>query len=1235
MPVPPSYFVCYSRRDRELVTHIEAKLASRRRRGEIDLWVDRTNIHVGRRIDPAIEAALQRASGAIVLIGDNWQSSNYAQHEEWPRIKQRADSEESFALFLLALERLSADDPLRGRRFINDVDEPFIQMEDARRDQVLTELSDHLGDHARSLRSIIRPTAVDRETVVDAAPRAPAAMVRAVDRIEPVVDLRKLPEEPRPFIRPPELADLCARVLAHAKTGITGRSNEGGTGKTVLAAAVARLSAAAFDGDVHWITIGERSTREDVRRRQADLLRMLDAAGVGQPRDLAHGRELLREVLVDRRALIVVDDIWHPWHGWAFDAADDGDTAHLLYTTRLIETLPVGTIPVPIDRMSRPEATRFLANAAGSLPEPDQLDAVLTVADGLRLALAVLAATARSEGSWAAVLRRLDGVSARFGSGDDASSAHKALHIGTEALEPADRARLWTLAVLPEDTTVPVSVLAELWSTDRVAALDTVHRLADREMVTVENEAVELHDHVHDFLRLRNPGRAAEIHLALWELALRWSEGGAWTDLADFVPYLWDRLVWHAVRADLNGATLVDLVTDAQWLGTRIGLDGAAIAEQDVERVCERLAIGPDEPLNLLRRVLRHGALFDSLTNDPDGQALTLLSWADASFGRRGDGASLRSGSLPVPGRGLTRTLRGHTDQVRAVAFHPEGGQIATASLDGTARIWDVATGDSTRVLRGHDGPVRGVAYDATGRRLVTASSDRTARIWDAVTGQTVAVLRGHVDQVRAAAFDPTGSFVATASADGTARVWDASTASSLVRLTGHSDEVRHVTFDPEGRRVATASSDGTARVWNARTGDVLAVLRKHRGHVRAVRFDPLGVRLATAGADGMIRVWSPHTGDELAQHGTLLAHLRDVAFDRDGVRIAGACADGTTRVWHAASGMPLATLVGHTDQVRGVAFDPTGQFIATGSSDGTARIWDPSASDALPPSAAHRDQVRGLAFDPAGRRLATASLDGTARVWDLGNGHNAVCTFYGHQDQVRSTAFCPTGRRVATASADRTVRVWDPLTGDELAVLVGHTDHVRAVTFDRSGHLLASASADGTVRIWDSETASTLAVLTGHTDHVRGVAFDPAGVHLATASSDGTVRVWDRRDGATLATLVGHTDAVRDVAFDPTGNRLATASADGTARIWAPGSARTTAVLSGHVNQVQGVAFDGAGARLATASLDGTARIWDAATGACLHTLALACSGAVAWHGDLLAVAAGWHWAVVDLGST
>ena len=126
-----------------------------------------------------------------------------------------------------------------------------------------------------------------------------------------------------------------------------------------------------------------------------------------------------------------------------------------------------------------------------------------------------------------------------------------------------------------------------------------------------------------------------------------------------------------------------------------------------------------------------------------DGSAANSMLLALAGLPENPDAPSARSwvgetaGAL-VEAMGVQReikTLRGHGDWVRVVAFSPDGDRLVSRSDDATLRVWDVASGRELLVLRGHEGYVLAADVSPDGARIVSGSADNTVRVWDASSG--------------------------------------------------------------------------------------------------------------------------------------------------------------------------------------------------------------------------------------------------------------------------------------------------------------------------------------------------------------------------------------------------------------------------------------------------------------------------------------------------------------------
>jgi WD40 repeat protein len=563
-------------------------------------------------------------------------------------------------------------------------------------------------------------------------------------------------------------------------------------------------------------------------------------------------------------------------------------------------------------------------------------------------------------------------------------------------------------------------------------------------------------------------------------------------------------------------------------------------------------------------------AAMDALAVHPDGQRFALGRDDGAVQG----GSQVSGGAAPVLwGR--------HDGPVRGLAASPDGDQAASASADGTVKLWHWDTGRLLRTLDAGVGAFHGMAWGPDGR--LAASGARGVVVWDRdgeAKPRRVATRALPTSAVALGA-----DLLAASGPDGTVLLCDAASGQTRYTLRGHTAAVAALAFASDQQLLASGAADGTLRLWNPAAGTEVAVLKFEKLGPTWLTFDRQGRYLVSGGWPTL--VWDVRARKAVAN--LILAHDTSGRFRADGTALLLGTRSGAVRLCTAAEiekarataagpvlgaapagtvgVQPTTTVVdgGHLNAIWGMAASPDGRWLATAGHDGTVKLWGAQALKLSRTLTGHAGTVWCVAFSPDSRYLASGSaadaeggrVVGDVRVWDVATGGQLHC-FQGHQHLVRAPAFHPSRPWLISASSDGSVILWDLEAGRSLGVLHQFPPGVAVfgLAFRPDGAWLAAACQDYRVRLWDLSGSPTFPqspphLLTGHQGEVWGVAFSADGRSLATGSDGGTIRLWDGATFAPIVTLRGGTTQIRGLSFSRDGRFLAGAAYAGPTLVW------------------------------------------------------------------------------------
>ena len=370
-----------------------------------------------------------------------------------------------------------------------------------------------------------------------------------------------------------------------------------------------------------------------------------------------------------------------------------------------------------------------------------------------------------------------------------------------------------------------------------------------------------------------------------------------------------------------------------------------------------------------------------------------------------------------------------HESAVTSCSVSADGLQVAAATRTGSLGVMDIPSHAYRTLLRSHAGAVTGVAFDPDPDRdeMATCSEDGTARVWDCATGEQLYEFAGDAGEcARAVAYRPgghgvgvhgknrseaSGRALAVGFGGGVSRVFDVETTATLAQHRQHKGDVVAVQFTPDGSRMITAGAEGNLCVYDAKNGYLpvkYLATALPTDRVRAA-ISPDGKLLATIGPNGetvltfdveTLKLRSPALVPPRLVRTGGRSKVLAFAFTPDGSSLVVANDDDSVSRHSCADehgdGAPHAVGRSLCAGVDAVAVDATGTLAVLGGRDkslvaaplaGLREPFAPAECLSNVPSqayGAHWGAVRAVAFDSRGARCASVGDGDAVYVWSV-----------------------------------------------------------------------------------------------------------------------------------------------------------------------------------------------------------------------------------------------------------
>lgn len=339
-------------------------------------------------------------------------------------------------------------------------------------------------------------------------------------------------------------------------------------------------------------------------------------------------------------------------------------------------------------------------------------------------------------------------------------------------------------------------------------------------------------------------------------------------------------------------------------------------------------------------------------------------------------------------------TLSGHTNWVLCVSYSPCGTMIATGSMDNTIRLWEADTGKPIgKPLLSHGKWITSLCWEplhlvkpGDNPRLASASKDGTIKVWDSSSRVCTMTMSGHTNSVSCIKWSGS-NVIYSGSHDKTIKAWEMTGSGAgkcIQTLKSHAHWVNHLSLSTD-HVIRKGGFDQESDRKSNKTQSPQELRKKALTEYEKVAKlgGSINERMVTASDDFTMYLWEPLKSSKpicrMTGHQKLVNH---VSFSPDGRYIASSSFDNSIKIWDGVRGTFVGTLRGHVASVYQTAWSSDNRLLVSCSKDTTLKVWDIRTKKLTVDLPGHSDEVYAVDWSIDGKKVASGGKDKMIRLW-------------------------------------------------------------------------------------------------------------------------------------------------------------------------------------------------------------------------------------------------------------